>query len=178
MSSKKILMVIAEKDFMDEEYFVPREFFEKSDYEVVVMSSKKGLVTGVFGGEVFAEVDPEDFDPKNFKAVVFVGGAGAVEYLDNQDFYEVVQKTEKEGVVLGAICISPVILAGAGVLKNKKATVWSSNMDKRGVARLKERGVLYKDERVVVDGKIITANGPEAATEFAEKVIETVDKNI
>jgi putative intracellular protease/amidase len=51
-------------------------------------------------------------------------------------------------------------------------------MDKRGVARLKERGVLYKDERVVVDGKIITANGPEAATEFAEKVIETVDKNI
>lgn len=51
-------------------------------------------------------------------------------------------------------------------------------MDKRGVARLKEQGALYKEERVVVDGKIVTANGPDAATEFAEKIVEIVDKNI
>ncbi|MEA2092591.1 MAG: DJ-1/PfpI family protein [Patescibacteria group bacterium] len=176
--NKKILMVVAEKDFMDEEYFIPREFFEKSGYEVVVMSSKKGLAIGVFGGEVVAGIDPKSFNPENLSALVFVGGPGAVEYLDNQDFYEVVQKTEKEGVVLGAICISPVILAGAGVLKNKKATVWSSDMDKRGVERLKQKGALYKKEKVVIDGKTVTANGPDAATEFAEKVVETVDKNI
>jgi protease I len=174
--NKKIMMVVAEKDFMDEEYFTPREIFEKRGFQVSVMSSKKNLAVGFFGGEVVVEFTPEDFDLNNFSALVFVGGSGALQFLDNETFYKIIQEAEKKKIVLGAICISPVILASAGVLKNKKATVWSSNMDKRGVSRLKKENSFYQKEDVVVDGKIVTANGPEAATEFAEKVVEVVDK--
>ncbi|PIR71487.1 MAG: hypothetical protein COU43_02395, partial [Candidatus Nealsonbacteria bacterium CG10_big_fil_rev_8_21_14_0_10_37_25] len=73
--------------------------------------------------------------------------------------------------VLASICISPVILAKAGVLKGKKATVWSSPMDKVPVRILEENEAIYQDKSVVADGKIVTANGPAAAEKFAKAII-------
>lgn len=74
---------------------------------------------------------------------------------------------------MGAICIAPAILAKAGVLKGKKATVWSSLMDKSAVKILEKSGADYLPDSVVADGKVITATGPLAAKEFAEKIIQT-----
>ena len=37
---------------------------------------------------------------------------------------------------------------------------------------LEENGATFVDEQVVVDGKIITANGPEAAEAFGKKIVE------
>jgi protease I len=65
-------------------------------------------------------------------------------------------------------------LAKAGVLKGKKATVWSSSLDRGPVKILKENGVIYEDKDVVQDGKIITANGPGAAEEFGQKLAEAL----
>jgi protease I len=65
-----------------------------------------------------------------------------------------------------------VILAKAGVLKEKRATVWSSPLDRGPVRILKENGAIYEDKDVVQDGKIITANGPGAAEEFGQKLVE------
>jgi protease I len=57
-------------------------------------------------------------------------------------------------------------LAKAGVLKGKKATVWSSPMDKSPIKILTQNGAIFENLDVVVDGNIITANGPQAAEEF------------
>jgi len=72
------------------------------------------------------------------------------------------------------LCILPVILAKAGVLKGKKATVWSSLMDRVPVRILEENDAIYQEKSVVVDGKIITANGPAAAEEFAKAIVEVL----
>ena len=75
---------------------------------------------------------------------------------------------------MAAICIAPEILAKAGVLKEKKATVWSSSIDQGPVEFLENEGAEHVEEPVVVDGKIITGNGPEAATEFGQKIVEVL----
>jgi len=77
-----------------------------------------------------------------------------------------------QGKVLAAICIAPGILAAAGVLNNKKVTVWSSAMDKSFIRILEKSGAKYLDKSVVSDGKIITASGPDAAQEFAQAIID------
>ena len=41
---------------------------------------------------------------------------------------------------------------------------------------LKENGAIYIDENVVVDGKLITANGPIAAEKFGQKILEILTK--
>lgn len=69
--------------------------------------------------------------------------------------------------VLGAICIAPVILANAKVLEGKNATVFPDGADV-----LKQNGANYIDVNVIVDGKIITGNGPEAAEDFGRALVK------
>ncbi|MCX6731783.1 MAG: DJ-1/PfpI family protein, partial [Candidatus Parcubacteria bacterium] len=164
-----VLIIIAFRDFKDEEYFRPREILEKNNISVKTASTERGLAIGVEGGEVEIDFLVSEINLNDFDAVVFVGGPGALKYLDNNVSYEIAQKTIAAGKILAAICISPVILAKAGVLKNKKATVWSSELDKSPIKILKQNNAIYEDKPVILDAKILTANGPSAAAEFGEK---------
>jgi protease I len=175
LSGKKIAMIIAFQDFRDEELFIPRSIFLAEGAEVKLISSKKGKALGIFGGIIDVDFTFEEFDVKDFDAVIFVGGAGAHQYIEDKRCWEIAQKAVAEGKLLGAICIAPSILARAGILKGKRATVWQSPLDKSAVKILKEGGAKFEKAPVVVDGKIITANGPEAARKFAEAIIKSLN---
>ena len=171
---KKIAMIIAFRDFRDAEYFVPKEVLEKAGIEVKTASNKKGIAIGADGGDVKVDLLVSEINPAEFAAVVFIGGSGCLENLDNESSYRVAQETVSQNRVLASICISPVILAKAGVLEGKKATVWSSVMDRSPIKILQNNGAIYEDKRVVVEGKIITGNGPEAAEEFGQAIVEVL----
>lgn len=170
MASKKVVMIIAFRDFRDAEYFIPKEIFEKEGIEVKTASNKKGTAIGADGGEAEVEFLISEINPKEYDAVIFVGGPGALNALDNESSYKLARETIAENKILAAICIAPTILAKAGVLKGKNATVWSSLFDKSPIKVLKENGANYIAEPVVRDGNIITANGPEAAKKFGEEI--------
>ena len=174
---KKIALIIAFKDFRDEEYFIPLESFHDAGFEVVTVSTSLGTALGFYGGEANVDILIEDLNVEEFDAIVFIGGNGTVKHLDDPDFHNIAKETVKSGKILGAICFAPAIIAKAGVLAGKKSTVWSSNTDRRTIKILKECGAEYVDEDVVVDGNIITANGPQAAQKFAEEIVKIlVDK--
>ena len=170
--SKEIAMIIAYRDFQDEEYFIPKNIFEESGAQVSTIGEQNDIAIGVQGGEAKIDIAIDDFDISNFGAIVFIGGQGAIKYLDNDKSYEIAQKAIEQNKILAAICISPIILAKAGVLQGKNATVWSSPMDRETIRILERNGVQYKNEQVVVDNKIITGNGPSAAQEFAETIVK------
>ncbi|MDO8504010.1 MAG: DJ-1/PfpI family protein [bacterium] len=169
---KSIVMLIAFKDFRDEEYFVTRQIFKAAGANIFIASSKPGIARGADGGEAPVNLLVKDINVSDFDAVVFIGGPGALQDLDNEDSYRVARDTISQGKLLAAICVSPAILAKAGVLKGKKATVWSSEMDKSAIKILEDNGAIYQNKPVVADGNIITGNGPAASEEFAMKIIE------
>jgi protease I len=168
---KKIAMIIAFQDFRDEELFIPRSIFLAEGAEVKIVSTKKGKAIGVFGGVIDVDLTLEELNVSEFGAIVFVGGAGAAKYVNDEKCHQIARKAVSQEKILGAICIAPAILARAGVLKGKKATVWSSNLDKSAIKILKEEGADYQKDSVVADGKIITANGPVAARKFGEAIV-------
>jgi len=170
--NKKILIVIAFQDFRDEEYFVPKEILEKNGFTVETVSSKVGLAIGVEGGAIEVSKTAKEIETKNYDGVIFVGGPGMTEELDNLDFQKLARDFNQENKLVSAICIAPVLLAKSKLLENKRATVWSSPLDKSAIKILKENGSIYVDQPVVVDGKIITANGPEAAKDFGEAIVK------
>ncbi|PIZ86825.1 MAG: hypothetical protein COX92_02545 [Candidatus Nealsonbacteria bacterium CG_4_10_14_0_2_um_filter_40_15] len=174
LDGKKIAMIIAFRDFRDEEYFVPKEILEAAGVEIKTASNKTGTATGADGGDVKVDLLVSEINPADFDAVVFIGGPGCLENLDNESSYRVAQETISQNRVLASICISPVILAKAGVLEGKKVTVWSSTMDKSSIKILEENGAIYEAKSIVRDGKIITANGPSAAKEFGKAIIEVL----
>lgn len=170
----KIAMIIAYKDFKDEEYFTPAGVLEKTGAEIKVVSDSLGTAQGADGGEVNIDIKLSDFKVDDFDAIVFVGGPGALNHLDNQDSYRIAKDAVSQNKLLSAICISPAILAKAGVLQGKKATVWTSALDKSATKILENNGAIYQKESMVQDGNIITANGPDAAEEFANKIIDAL----
>lgn len=174
MINKKIAIIIAFRDFRDEEYFLPKEIFEKAGAEIKTVSTQLGIARGADGGEVKIDLKIDDLKVADFDALVFIGGPGMVKNVNSEIHQKIAKETISAGKVLGAICIAPAILAKAGVLSGKKATVWSSPLDKSAIKILQEGGANFQEEPVVVDQNIITGNGPLAAKEFAEKIIEAL----
>jgi len=168
---KKAVMIIAKNNFRDEEYLQPKEILTKAKVEVVTASSSKGIAKGMFGAAQNVDITIDEIDAKNYDAVIFVGGGGASEYFNNSPAHKIARDAISGKKILGAICIAPVTLAKAGVLKNKKATVFES-----GIEELKKWGADYTGKDVEVDGNIVTASGPEAAKQFGKKILETINK--
>jgi protease I len=173
---KKILMVVAFEDFKDEEYFVPKEVMENNGFLIETASTKTGIAVGTEGGDAIITIIPNQVDPKVYEGIVFVGGTGMNSELDNKDFQKLAQEFKNDGKIVAAICVAPELLAKAGILENVKATVWSSALDKSGIKILEANGALYETGPVVTDGKIVTANGPDAAQAFGQAVVDALNK--
>ena len=173
--TKSIVMIVAFRDFRDEEYFIPKEIFEKSGIKVKTASAEKGTALGNDGGEAEVDFLLTEINPAKFDAIIFVGGSGALKFLDNENSYNLINDAFSKDKILAAICIAPVILANAGVLRGKKATVWSSAVDKSAIRILKDSGVIYENEDLAIDGKIITASGAHVAGKFAENIVKLIN---
>jgi protease I len=172
---KKAVMIIAFREFRDAEYFVPKEILEKAGIEVKTASNKLGTAIGADGGDTNVDLLVSQIKVSDFDAIIFVGGPGCLNALDNENSYKVAKEAVSQNKVLAAICISPVILAKAGVLEGKRATCWTDPLGSQAKI-LKEKGAIFEKKPVVVDEKIITANGPEAAEEFGKTIVEILTK--
>lgn len=170
LENKKIAIIIAFRSFRDAEYFVPKEVLETAGAQITTVSNQTGTATGADGGEVEVDLLLSELKVADFDTVVFIGGPRALEYLDNQESYKIAQETISQGKILAAICIAPAILANAGVLEGKRATVWTSALDKSAVKILEDKGAIYEDKLVIADGKIVTGSGPAAAQGFGETI--------
>ncbi|MDD3386607.1 MAG: DJ-1/PfpI family protein [Candidatus Pacebacteria bacterium] len=168
MKKNKIVIVIASKDFRDEEYFITKEVLEEKGFIVKTSSNDKKAI-GRFGNEANVNLLIEDINSNNFDAIIFAGGSGAIEYIDNKLSYNLCNDFINKGKVVGAICIAPTILAKAGVLKGKKVTVFPS-----GKKIIEENGGKYQKETVVIDGKIITGENADSSKEFGESIAKVL----
>ena len=171
---EKVLFVLAKNGFKDIEFSNPSSILKKAGHEIFVASNAEidEMARGAEGMEIKIDYSLAKVKPENFDIIVFIGGSGALENLDNEESYRIIRATVGLNKPLGVICIAPVILAKAGVLKNKKATVWSSPTDKNPIEILRSNGADYQNQTVVVDGNIITANGPQASEEFGMALLK------
>jgi len=172
MMRKKALFIIAFNDFRDEEYFIPKEILEQAGIEVKTASTQKGTASGKLGGKTEVDLVLDEVEVGDYEAIIFVGGPGVYNYLEDPAFHKIAQEGYLCEKIIGAICIAPVILAKAGILKGKKATVWNSPDYKESIKELEKGGAEFVEKEVVVDGNIITACGPEAAKEFGEEILK------
>lgn len=161
----KILMVVARERFRDEELFVPRREFTRRGHKADIASTARGKCRGSRGKSATATVALSDCHPDGYDAVVFVGGGGSKALFADADALRIARQMNDRGKVVAAICLAPVILANAGVLKGKKATVAGTQ-----AKTLEAAGAIYTGPGVTVDGTIVTGNAPKASQAFAEAV--------
>lgn len=170
----KSLFIIASKNFRDSEFLIPSKILKGKGIKTKVSSDKKGEAYGADGARVEVDEKLKNVKVSEYDAIIFVGGPGCLKHLDNKISYKIAKESIRNEKILGAICISPVILAKAGVLKGKDSTVWYNSSEKEGIEILKENEANFKDQSVVKDNNIITASGPKAAKEFGNEIYKSL----
>ncbi|MBW3018742.1 DJ-1/PfpI family protein [Candidatus Woesearchaeota archaeon] len=170
-----ILYIIAKEGFQDHELFDTKGVLDQAGYSAIIASASEGECKGALGGTANADISIKAALQKQFDAVVCIGGPGALSRKGDSDSVELARQAVSDGKVVGAICIAPLILAEAGVLKGKKATAW--NGDGKQSVLLAEKGAEFTGEPVTIDGRIVTANGPPAATAFGEALVKVITES-
>jgi len=168
--SKCFLLIIAPQQFNDTELEETRNAIESAGHLVHIASTQTGEAQGMHGMFENVDVHLDHCSSHDYDALVIIGGYGSVEHLwDSCVLHDLVKAFYAEGKLVSAICVSPAVLANAGILKGKQATVWS--MPETHEA-LKLGGATLSDKPVVVDGSVITANSPDASVAFGQALVD------
>lgn len=162
---KKVALVLCFSGFDDNEYHGLKKTFDHRKIQSVAFSSEKGLAKGMHGTTIQVNRSIAEFDAKEFEAAIFIGGRGLAGFLNNPKVHKIANSMVSKGKILAANYWAPVILANAGVLNGKKATVTPIEAD-----TLKKHGVDYIDKILAVDGNVITGNGSAAVELYADLI--------
>lgn len=125
-------------------------------------------VTGAHGVLFVADAFFTNVDLNDADWLICPGGMpGATNLYECDALGNALRAHAADGGNIAAICAAPaVVLAQLGILDGKKATCYP------GFEELaKAHGAKMQPEAVVVDGNIVTANGPATALRFALTIV-------
>lgn len=141
----------------------------RAGWDVITAAVGDNTVLASRGVRLLADTRWNDVQVETFDIIAIPGGAEGTEILaQHQGVLETVRSFFDAGKLVGAICAGPLVLQAAGITDGRSLTCHP------GVANEVTTGEL-KSGRVVVDGHLVTSQGPGTAFEFALKLIAIVD---
>src|SRR3989339_1231355 len=119
----KVLMLIAQNGFRDEELTVPMEILKRAGHSVMIASETRTKAKGMLGMELTPDMGFHEANPEFFNAVVIIGGCGFPKLAENKEVIRIIQAMNAKNRIVAAICLGPMALAKANILVSRKATV-------------------------------------------------------
>lgn len=160
-----ILIPIA-AGFEETEAVANIDIFRRAGLKVVTAGVGDKVITGDHGIRLETDTKLSEVDAADFSAVVLPGGVpGANNLRDSSKLLSVIRTIAENGGLCAAICAAPIVLEAVGVLEGKQATSYPGFGEQMPSAN-------YQEDRVVVDGNLITGRGPGVSFEFALTVVE------
>jgi len=149
------------------------DLLRRAGVEVVTAGLDEAPVHASRGTVLLPDVPLDAVKDREFDMIVLPGGQpGANNLAADQRIRDILTRMAKAGRYTAAICAGPKVLAGAGLLDNRRATSFPGAIDESAIP-----GLDYSTEAVVTDGTVVTSRGPGTAMDFALHLIEIlVDK--
>lgn len=169
MIMTKVVIIIAQQDFNDIEFSTTKKLLKENEIEIDVASTTRDECTGMHGMTFTPSKTIGDIVTENYDGLIIIGGSGSLKLLEHPEILNRVRSFASQKKIIAAICVAPVILAKAGVLRGIMSTVFPADFT---ISGLKQGEAHYSNEHVVVDGNIITADGPNSAMEFAKEILK------
>ena len=169
-AGKKAALIIASQNFQEEELFGTKSVLDAAQVQTAIASSRTGVIQGMLGNMAEASIPINRLNVDDYDAIIFIGGPGAAEYVNNPTVKNIVNDTIRKGKVLAAIGVAPTILASANVLAGVQVTSYFTEQE-----ILRQAGAIYDPiSPVQKDRQIITATGPQAAAQFGRLIVDAL----
>ena len=159
-----IYMFLAE-GFEEVEALAPLDLIRRAGLEIKTVGVGSKTVVGSHGIPVIADMTADEFSDNKPDMVILPGGMPGTKNLDaNETVHKAIEDAVKNDAYVCAICAAPMILGKLGLVRGKNAVCYP------GFEEYLD-GATVPDEKVVRDGKIITAKGMGAAIEFGLAIV-------
>lgn len=125
-------------------------------------------ILGAHSISVKADLMIDGVVQEEITALVLPGGMpGAANLKNSAELAELLIFAKKEEKILAAICAAPLVLGNLGLLEGKKATCYPGFENEL-------KGANIQNQKVCIDGNVITACGPAAALEFSLALVQKI----
>jgi len=161
----KTIFVFLVTGFEEIEAIATIDILRRAGLQVKTVSiTGEKMVTGSHDIPVLADLLFEETELGSAELLVLPGGT--VAYNEHEALKKALRDFYGKGEKIAAICASPMVFGGLGVLKGRKATCYP------GFEKYLEGAILQTDQSVVVDGNVITGKGPGLTIDFALALVE------
>lgn len=161
----KILIPLA-AGFEEIEAVTNIDVLRRAGLDVMTAGLGSREIKGDHGIKIEADTEISEVSSDDLSAVVLPGGMpGAANLRDSAELLKIIKEVYEADKLCAAVCAAPMVLEAAGILAGKNATSYPG-FDKEMPS------CNYREERVVIDGNIITGRGPGVAMEFAMAIVE------
>jgi protease I len=165
------ILIMATDGFEESELFGPRSILLERGARVRLASPSLTPIQATVRDDPGRTIRPDltisEAKVADFDALILPGGVINPDALRTNRFaVHLVRAFVAAKKPVAAICHGPWLLVEAGVLKGRRATGWKSIR-----TDLSNAGANVSDERVVSDGRLITAQAPEDVEAFTEALV-------
>ena len=167
---------LAAPGFEEIELMAPLDILRRLNMDVVLAGVQSDKVVSTHEVTVSTDTMLDKLHADKLDALILPGGAGSWVLRDTPEVIHLVKKMHEAGKLVAAICAAPIVLAKAGLVKDRNVTAYPAQDVYR---ELNEAGAhIVKDENVVLDGNMLTANGPGAAMLFGYSIGEYLGEDL
>ena len=156
-------MLLINDGFEEIEAFTIVDILRRVKVNITIVGLISTVVESDRRVKVITDKRFSDIDPNNYDILILPGGSAYKGLMNSQAVLNMIRDFNKKGKLIGAICAGPCVLAKAGILDDRLATVYPG---------LEKEIPRPRDAKIVVDRNIITSRSPGTAMEFALKIAE------
>jgi len=166
MAGGGTIAILLADGFEEVEAVTPADFLRRAGLDVRLVGVTGKCVTGGHGITVATDVTLEDLGGEPDVLILPGGSRGAENLAASSRTLELIRSMHARGKLVAAICAAPaVVLQRAGILGGRRVTCYPG-------FEKDLTGCTFSEERVVVDGNIVTSRSPGTAAEFSLKLVE------
>jgi len=165
----KTACVLLADGFEEVEAITPIDYLRRAGIEVQILGVTGRTVSGSHGIKIEATLGSEGFNGDYDCIIVPGGGRGADNIAASPAAVYLIMRHFGAGKLVAAICAAPAVVlhSACGILKGRRFTGYPGSESK-------VQGAHFSEDRVVIDGNLITSRAAGSAGEFACAIVESL----
>lgn len=163
-----VAVFLADQGFKDVEYYHTVLSLDSAQIPYFIFSGKDDTLYGIDGMKVCPFTVTDSVKNYSPSSLIIIGGPGIMKYTENEKMAKLIRWFDENNLLIGAICLGPVLLIKAGIVRDRKISVFESSYTSDLIEKY---SIKYHGSPAVISGNLVTSPSPEYSKSFIKAFI-------